>query len=70
MKIRTRDDPEYRRLTALRNDALARGMDDLSVMYGWALMNLGLEIIEHNNVVLRQQKFDLTGLGFMANRRG
>jgi len=38
-------DPLYRALTILRIDALERGMRDLAIVYGWALMQRGEEIV-------------------------
>lgn len=38
-------DPLYRALTVLRADALERDMRDLAIVYGWALMQRGEQIV-------------------------
>lgn len=38
-------DPLYRSLTLLRIDALERNLRDLAIVYGWALMRRGEEIV-------------------------
>ena len=55
MNIRTANDPEYRRLMVLRDDAMSRGMYELALAYGQMLTRLGIEMIEQNNIVLRQK---------------
>jgi len=39
-------------ITALRKDAIARGMDELAMAYGWSAIRLGGELI----VQLKAQK--------------
>lgn len=39
------NDPLYKALTILRTDALERNMRDLAVVYGWALMQRGEQIV-------------------------
>jgi len=39
------NDPFYKSLKALRDDAVERGLLDLATMYGWALMRRGEQIV-------------------------
>jgi hypothetical protein len=37
--------PEYATLERLREDALARGMLDLAIVYGWSMLRIMDEVI-------------------------